>query len=214
MLIIRDTTNIFQRISGMPLSSANAKSKLIQAGIDIKSKQYQATIASMESLGGVGYTTISSIKNRMRRYDKDGDRIDPITGLAGLLVTDKNRATMHNIISIPESSREEMFESTKREFLKENGVHNGDTTRRSEVFNHLYHKMEKNDRLAAGHTLGQYERQYYQAFYEAAKSADPNWEIGQMISPGALDHVTRESVESTLVKSGTELVKKAFDVKA
>lgn len=148
MLIIQDTRNMFQRISGMPLSSQNAQSRLAQAGINTRSRQYQAVIASMESAlgGGVGYTTISGIKNRMRMYDKDGDHINPITGLAGLVVTDKNRATMHNIINIPESSREEMFESTKREFLQENGAHNGDTTKRSEVFNHLHRKMEKKDR--------------------------------------------------------------------
>lgn len=93
--------------------------------------------------GGIGYTTVSSIKNRMRQYDKDGDYIDPNTGLAGWPVTDKNRASMHNIISIPESSKEEMFESTKKEFIKEDGILNGDTTKRSDVFTNLYRKMKK-----------------------------------------------------------------------
>lgn len=213
MLIIRDFSNQFQQISGMPLSSPNMKKKLQQAGIDTNSKQYQAVISSMtrSGCGGVGYTTISSIKNRMRQYDKDGDYINPRTGLAGLLVTDKNRATMHNIISIPESSREEMFESTKREFLRENGVLNGDTTNRSNVFTNLYRKMQKNDRLAAGHTLEQYERQYHLAFVAAAKAADPSWEVGNPIKPGALDNITRESIEAGLKKSGTELVNTTFD---
>lgn len=216
MLIIQDTRNMFQRISGMPISSTNAKSALRQAGINTGSKQYQAVIASMEKAlcGGIGYTNIQCIKNQMSMYDKDGDYIDPTTGLAGLLVTDENRATRHNIIDIPESSKKEMFESTKREFLRENGISNGDTTKRSDVFTNLHRKMSKNDRLAAGHTLGQYERQYRQAFYDAAKAADPNWDLGLPIPPGALDHVTRESIESTLVESGTKLVKKTFDVKA
>ena len=47
------------------------------------------------------------------------------------------------VIPIPESSREEMFESTKREFLQENGVHNGDTTRRSEVYDEPVPEDEK-----------------------------------------------------------------------
>ena len=40
----------------------------------------------------------------------------------------------------------------KKEFLRENGVLN-DTTKRSDVFTNLYRKMQKNDRLTAGHTL-------------------------------------------------------------
>lgn len=216
MLIVRDFSNMFQQISGMSLSNPKTKMKFRQAGIDTGSKQFQAAISAMNSSlnGGIGYTTVSGIKNRMRSYDQDGDHINLTTGLAGLVVTDKNRGRMHDIISIPESSREEMFESTKREFLRENGVHNGDTTNRSEVFYHLYRQTEKNDRLAAGHTLGEYERQYHLAFVDAAKAADPNWEIGRPIKPGALDHVTRESVEASLMKSGSQLVRKPFSARA
>ena len=49
---------------------------------------------------------------------------------------------------------------------------------------------------AAGYTLEKYERIYRQAFYDAAKKADPNWEIGKPIKDGALDSVTRELAES------------------
>ena len=70
------------------------------------------------------------------------------------------------------------------------------TTKRSEVYNNLYRKMQKKDRLAAGYTLEKYERIYRQAFYDAAKKADPNWKIGKPIKDGALDSVTRETAES------------------
>ena len=43
----------------------------------------------------------------MSQYDKNGDWIDPNTGLTGLAVTDENRNSYKHIISIPESSREE-----------------------------------------------------------------------------------------------------------
>ena len=33
-------------------------------------------------------------------------------------------------------------------------------------------------------------------FNDAAKTADPNWEIGKPIKEGALDNVTRESIEA------------------
>lgn len=76
------------------------------------------------------------------------------------------------------ASKDEMFEQTKKEFLQENGVLNGDTTKRSDVYTNMYRKVQKNDRLAAGYTMQQYERAYRQAFISAAKAADPGWEIG------------------------------------
>ena len=191
------------------LSSPSVQSQLKEAGIDTGSKQYQTVIKSMMDTGRCGgYTTISAIKNRMSRYDKDGDYVSPLTGMAGLVVTDKNRASKNKIISIPESSRDEMFELTKKEFLRENGVANGDTTKRTDVYMNLYKKMNKNDRLAAGHTLEQYERAYTQAFVDAVKKINPKWEPGKPIPSGALDDITRESIDSSLVKSGSELVKK------
>ena len=39
-------------------------------------------------------------------------------------------------------------------------------------------------------------------FYTAARKADPKWEIGKPIPSGALDGITRESVEANLKKSG------------
>lgn len=210
MLIVRDFNNRFQEMSGMPINSKGGKYMLKRAGIDTNSKQYQAVMQSMSSAShGVGYTTVSAIKNRMSRYDKDGDYVSPLTGMAGLVVTDKNRASKNKIIPIPESSRDEMFELTKKEFLRENGVANGDTTKRTDVYMNLYRKMNKNDRLAAGHTLEQYERAYTQAFVDAVKKIDPKWEPGKAIPSGALDGITRESIDSSLVKSGSELVKRS-----
>lgn len=53
--------------------------------------------------------------------------------------------------------------------------------------------------------MQQYERAYRQAFLDAARKADPKWEIGKPIKSGALDGITRKSVESTLKKSGGSL---------
>lgn len=181
------------------INSHSVQAQLRKAGIDTNSNQYKAVMKQMMKDGnGAMYTNVQAIKNLMRNYDRDGDFIDPITGLAGLLVTEENNASRKRIISIPESSKEEMFEQTKKEFLRENGVLNGDTTRRSDVYTHLYRKMPKNDRLAAGYTMEQYERAYRQAFLNAAREADPGWEIGRPVKAGALDGVTRESVEAAL----------------
>lgn len=209
-IMIRDISNMFAQMSGMPINSKGGKNMLKQAGIDTSSKQYQAVMKRMGAgVGaGVAYTNPQAIRNLMRSYDADGDYIDPVTGLAGLLVTDENIAQKHRIISIPESSREEMFELTKKEFLKFDGFLDGDT-QRGDIYTNLYKKMPKNDRLAAGNTLRQYERAYRKAFLEAARSADPEWEIGKPVPAGALDGITRESVESQLVKSGSSLVKRS-----
>lgn len=221
MLTITNFGGMLQPMSGMAmqsiaissLSTESVKKQLKAAGIDINSKQYKAVINEMMKVPDAmkGYTNIQAIKNLMRNYDKDGDYIDPNTGLAGLLVTDKNRAARHTLISIPESSREEMFESTKKEFLRENGICNGDTTNRSEVYTNLYRKMKKNDRLPAGYTLEQYERAYRKAFVDAAKAADPSWEIGRPIPKGALDNITREDVDAALKQSGNKLVWNSVD---
>ena len=60
--------------------------------------------------------------------------------------------------------------------------------------------------------LEQYEGQYRAAMYAAVKSANPNWKPGQKFDTSILDNVTRESVESTLVKNGNRLVRNSIDV--
>ena len=179
------------------LNSSSVQSKLKAAGINTNSKQYKAAVKQMMSAGnGAMYGNIQGIKNLMSHYDKDGDYINPVNGLAGLLVTDENESSRKRIISIPDSSKEEMYELAKKEFLNENGTLNGDTTKRESVYNNLYRKMDKDDRLSAGWTMEQYEHQYRQAFAEAAKAADPTWRAGKPIPAGALDGITRELVES------------------
>ncbi len=178
----------------------NTNSKQYKAaGINTNSKQYKAALGVMMKNGnGMMYANIQGIKNLMSQYDEDGDYIDPTTGLAGLVVTDENKAQKNKIISIPESSKDEMFELTKKEFLRENGALNGDTTKRSDVYTNMYRKVAKEERLAAGNTLSQYERAYRQAFVDVVKEADVGWEIGKPIKAGILDSITREIVETKI----------------
>ena len=223
---VMDYSFLFQNMFGMQklavpgsfqlsqLNSSSVQKQLKAAGIDTNSKQYKAALKQMMSnANGAMYTNIQGIKNLMKNYDKDGDYIDPTTGLAGLLVTEENAESRKRIISIPESSKDEMFELTKKEFLRENGVQNGDTTKRSDVYTNLHRKMKKNDRLAAGYTLEQYERAYRQAFLNAVREADPNWQIGKPVKPGILDAVTRESVEANMKKSGSKGTQAFVDIK-
>lgn len=194
-------TNITGSFQLSQINSSSVQAQLKAAGINTNSKQYKAVLKEMMQNGnGAMFTNVQCIKNSMKSYDKDGDYINPTNGLAGLLITEENESSRKRIITIPESSKEEMFEQLKKEFLRENGVKNGDTTKRSEVFTNMYRKVKKNDRLAAGYTMQQYERAYRQSFIAAAKKADPDWEIGKTIKPGALDGIVRESVEANIKK--------------
>ncbi len=215
MLGTKSNAGMVNPLKVSDLSNSSLRSQLKAAGIDANSAQYKAAVKEMAKHAGSSgmFTNVQAIKNLMRQYDKDGDYIDPTTGLAGLLVTEENAVNRKTLISIPESSLDDMFELTKKEFLQGNGMGNGDTTKRSDVYTDLYKKTNKNDRLKAGYTLSQYEKAYTQAFIAAAKAADPTWKAGKPIKAGTLDGITRETVEANLSKSGNKLVKAAVDVR-
>lgn len=116
-------TNLVNNIQLSQMNSSSVQKQLKAAGIDTNSKKYKAALSEMMKNGnGAMFTNVQAIKNLMSQYDKNGDWIDPNTGLTGLAVTDENRNSYKHIISIPESSREEMFELAKKEFLNENGT--------------------------------------------------------------------------------------------
>ena len=214
-LMIRNSSDIINQMLGSPINSKKGKQMLKSAGIDTNSKQYKAAMNMMTSSmkgGAVGYTNPQAIKNLMSSFDKDGNLLNAY-GVAGMDATGIPESERHQIIDVSKSARQKMFDETKRHFMQENGVANGDTTRRSEVFRDYQLSVPIGDRLKGTWTLGQYERQYRQALYDACKETDPSWKIGKKLPAGALNNVTRESVDSTLVKSGDKLVKKNLDVK-
>lgn len=161
-------TNSVNNIRLSQMNSSFVQKQLKAAGIDTNSKKYKAALNEMMKNGnGAMFTNVQAIKTLMSQYDQNGDWIDPNTGLTGLAVTDENRNSYKQIISIPES-----------------------------VYTNLYRKMDKNNRLSAGWTMEQYEHQYRQAFAAAAKAMDSTWKPGSTIPAGALDGITRKSVEN------------------
>ena len=199
------------RINNIQVSQLNSKavrSQLKAAGIDINSKQYKAVIKQMmQNADGAMYTNVQAIKNLMKGYNKDGDYVGP-DGIVvpGMIMNGIPESERHQIIDVSEDARQKMFDETKRHFLQEYGVANGNTTKRSEVFREFQLSIPKEDRLKGTWTLEQYERAYHQAFYDAVKAADPTWDLGQPFSRKILDSVTRESVDNALVQSGNKLV--------
>ena len=211
MLRITDYSFLFQSLSGntqtnrvnniqmSQIGSKSVRTQLKAAGIDTNSKQYKAAIKNMQKgSNGMMFTNVNAIKNQMKQYDSNGDWIDPDTGMTGLLVTEENKNSYKHMISIPESSRDEMFELAKKEFIQGNGMVDGDTTKRSDIYTKMQRMMNKNDRLSATWTLEQYESKYRKAFVQAAKAADPKWDYGKPIPAGALDGIKRIDIDRTL----------------
>lgn len=126
----------------------------------------------------------------------------------GMIANGKSLSEMHQMIDVSEEYRQKMFDECKRHFLQENGVANGDTTRRSEVFREYQLSINKDDRLKGTWSLEQYEKQYRLALSAAVKAVNPNWKNGDPFDASILDGITRESIESTLVQSGNTLVRK------
>ena len=78
---------------------SSVQKQLKAAGIDTNSKKYKAALSEMMKNGnGAMFTNVQAIKNLMSQYDKNGDWIDPNTGLTGLAVTDENRNSYKHII--------------------------------------------------------------------------------------------------------------------
>ncbi len=195
------------------LNSSSIQSQLKAAGIDTNSKQYKAVIQQMTKNGCTGsmYTNVQAIKNLMKQFNSDGDIVGP-DGLAGLVVTDETGDSYKKIIDIPESSRDEIFEYVKSAYLEHNGMQTGKGT--TETYMDMYKRLDKDDRLSGRYTLDQYRKAYSETFVSAIKAVDPAWTHGNALSSKALNsikNITRESIESTLVKSGNKFARKTFD---
>lgn len=201
---------------GYGYSNAGTKSKQYKAAEEQVLADVMAEEAMMTPEQKMMYELMGGreahMKNMMRSYNSDGDYVGP----GGLIVPGMHhgrsgsvdRSTWQQIINVSEDMRQKMFDNVKREFIQENGIANGDTTKRSKIFREYQLSVKKEDRAKGTWTLQQYEGKYCSAMYAAVKAANPKWQPGQPFDPSILDSVTRESVESTLVQSGNTFVKK------
>ena len=164
-----------------------------------------ADIFNAKNQKGIGMT------NKSVKSDKEIEEIIYESGICvrGMIMNGKSESEMHQMIDVSEEYRQKMFDECKRHFLQENGVANGDTTRRSEVFRAYQLSVKEDDRLKGTWSLQQYEKQYTAALAAAVRAANPNWKNGDPFDASILDSVTRESVEANLMKSGNTLVKRS-----
>ncbi|SDB47609.1 protein of unknown function [Pseudobutyrivibrio sp. YE44] len=165
-----------------------------------------------EMLGG----REANMRAHMQWYDSKGNLLNGPGGVAGMSMDGVSLEEAHQIIDVPEEWKEKMFQETKRHYIQENGVSNGDTTRRSEIFEGYQRSTSINKRLKGTWTLGQYEQAYKMAFYNAVKKENPNWQIGQSFDSSIINKISRKDIEASLVKTqgeyGTNLVSKGFDI--
>lgn len=149
--------------------------------------------------------------NKSVKSDKEIEEIIYESGMCvrGMIMNGKSESEMHQMIGVSEEYRQKMFDECKRHFLQENGVANGDTTKRSEVFRAYQLSIKEGDRLKGTWSLQQYEKQYSAALAAAVRAVNPNWKNGDPFDASILDNVTRESVESTLMPSGNTLVRRS-----
>ncbi len=200
------------------------------SSINVNSKQYKAAAAEYldaviaeeammtpeqkmmyELLGG----REAHMKNVMSNFNSDGDFVGPggivVPGMYHGKDGTVDRSSWQQIINVSDDARQKMFDNVKREFIQENGISNGDTTKRSKIFREYQLSVKKEDRAKGTWTLQQYEGKYRSAMYAALKAANPNWQPGQPFDSSILDSVTRELVESNLVQSGNQFVRKSID---
>lgn len=149
------------------------------------------------------------IRNHMRNYDSEGNSLN-CYGVAGMDATGKGESE-HQIIPISEEHRQKMFDSTKREFIRDKGVATANT-KRTEVFTAFQKSMPIKDRLKGTWTLGRYEAAYWVAMARAMEKHDPNWKNGKPVDARVLKNVTRESVEKELMQEGNSFKLKGIDL--
>ena len=159
---------------------------------------------------GSMFTCVQAIKNLMKNYNARGEWVEPTTGLTGLLVTDETGDSYKRMIDIPESSKEKMFEYVKNNYIEKNGMADG--AGKTEIYMDMYKKMDKDDRLSAGWTLGEYRKAYSQAFVSAIKEVDSAWTYGKAIPSGVLEGITRELVEVNLKKPDSSHARASLNI--
>lgn len=203
--------------AGKTGSSINKNSKQYKAAAKDFLAAHRAEVAKMSPEEKMIYELFGGedayMRNVMKNYNSDGDFVGPggiiVPGMVANGIPESER---HQMIPVSQEHRQKMFDMVKKEFIRENGIANGDTTNRSSVYREYQLSIPKKDRLKGTWSLGQYESKYNKAMYDAVRAANPGWKPGQSFDPHILDTVTRESVESELVQSGNTLVKRTSSV--
>ena len=208
----------------MHISGFGAGNNYSYKGIDTNSKQYKAAADEyladvilkeammtpkqkmlFELLGG----REAHMRNLMGNFNSDGDFVGPggvvVPGMYHGRDGEVDRSTWQQLINVSDDARQKMFDNVKREFIQENGISNGDTTKRSKIFREYQLSVKKEDRAKGTWTLQQYEGKYRSAMYAAVKAANPKWEPGQRLIPAYWTALQGSPLKASLSKAGIHL---------
>lgn len=137
--------------------------------------------------------------NRAKYLDENGEIINSY-GVSGMCIKGKDPSEYRIITGVSEEGKQKLFDMVKSEFIDNDGVLNGDTTRKSEVYAEYQKSIVREDRLKATWTLGELEQEYRDALIDKVKAANPDWEIGDKFDSSILEHVSRASVSGAIDK--------------
>lgn len=178
--------------------------------LDPESKRYQGAVQWLEETTGEFPPEGMSeeqleelLRYTIKSFDEDGDYV-PFGAFSGMLVTEENDKERRTIIQIPDEIKQMMFDLSKEEFIKWNGM--GGDTQRSEVYRTYQERASKEDRLKGTYTLGQYEGVYNRFFVDTVRAADPEWKPGDDFEEEMIRGITRDQIEAYIYAVDEELI--------
>lgn len=124
-------------------------------------------------------------------------------GISGMSLHGKNPAEYRKIIDISDEGKQKLFDMVKSEFIQNNGVLEGDTTKRTKVFSDYQRSIPEQDRLKATWTLERLSSQYRSQFVSAVKQSNPDWDFGKSFDHDVIEKITIKGVSGTLDKQSS-----------
>lgn len=100
-------------------------------------------------------------------------------GISGMCIHGKDPSEYRQIIDISDESKQKLFKMTKSEFIQNNGVLNGDTTKKTKVISDYLRSIPEQDRLKGAWSWQQLESQYRAEFIATVKQSNPEWDLGK-----------------------------------
>ena len=100
-------------------------------------------------------------------------------GISGMCIHGKDPSEYRQIIDISDENKQKLFEMTKSEFIQNNGVLNGDTTKKTKVISDYLRSIPEQDRLKGAWSWQQLESQYRTEFVSAVKQSNPEWDFAK-----------------------------------
>lgn len=119
-------------------------------------------------------------------------------GISGMCIHGKDPTEYQQTIDISDEGEQKLFDMVKSEFIQNNGVLEGDTTKKTEVFSDYLRGIPEEDRLKAAWTLDQLAYKYRSEFVSAVKQSEPEWELGKSFDSSVLQGITKDNIGKTV----------------